>query len=159
MGLNECIIRQNEYGDAYFVIESGSFDIIHQESMDNAASKIVGEMLPGKAFGEGSLLYSIPRAATLRATKMCVVWALDASKFLEIRQKISQQINDKTAKIVKYLKKISLFKKYHHQDLVAVGQAVIERKYAKNSRIIQQGGEATEFFFDSRRRGHCRDQK
>ena len=66
---NECIIRQNEYGDAYFVIQSGSFDILHQE-MEKATPKIVGEMLPGKAFGEGSLLYSIPRAATLKATKV-----------------------------------------------------------------------------------------
>ena len=82
----ECIIRQNEYGDAYFVIQSGSFDILHQE-MEKSSPKIVGEMLPGKAFGEGSLLYSIPRAATLKATKACIVWALDASKFLEIRQK------------------------------------------------------------------------
>eukprot|EP00484_Ammonia_sp_Unknown_P020043 CAMPEP_0197031174 /NCGR_PEP_ID=MMETSP1384-20130603/10257_1 /TAXON_ID=29189 /ORGANISM="Ammonia sp." /LENGTH=1169 /DNA_ID=CAMNT_0042460665 /DNA_START=118 /DNA_END=3627 /DNA_ORIENTATION=+ len=141
----ECIIRQNEFGDAYFVIESGAFDIIHQE-MEKAPPKTVGEMLPGKAFGEGSLLYSIPRAATLKATKASIVWALDAAKFLEIRQKISQQVNDKTSKTVRFLKKIDLFKKYHHQDLVAIGQATSERKYSKNAYIVKQGEDATEFF-------------
>jgi len=141
----ECIIRQNEYGDAYFVIQSGAFDIMHQEH-DAGKTKIVGEMLPGKAFGEGSLLYSIPRAATLKATKACVVWALDATKFLEIRQKISQQVNDKTSKIVRFLKKVELFKKYHHQDLVSIGQSVEERKYSKNARIVNQGDDADEFF-------------
>ncbi len=114
--------------------------------MDDGQQKIVGEMLPGKAFGEGSLLYSIPRAATVKVTKPCVVWSLDATKFLEIRQKISQQVNDKTSKVVRYLKKIELFKKYHHQDLVAIGQAVTERKYLKNAHIIQQGDDASEFF-------------
>ena len=96
----ESIIKQNEIGDAYFVIESGSFDIIHRESQ-NDPQRVVGEMLPGKAFGEGSLLYSMPRAATLTATKASVVWALDASKFVEIRRKLSQSVNNKASKIVR----------------------------------------------------------
>ena len=139
------IIKQNEYGDAYFVIESGSFNIIHQEFKE-APKRVVGEMLPGKAFGEGSLLYSIPRAATLTATKASVVWALDASKFVEIRQKLSQSVNNKASKIVRFLQNFDLFKKFHHQDLVAIGQATTERKFEKNARIINQGDNSSEFF-------------
>jgi len=143
--IGQCVIKQGEYGDAYFVIESGAFDILHQD-LQGAQPKRVGEMLPGKAFGEGSLLYSIPRAATLRATQHSVVWALDATKFMEIRQKISQKENEKGNKVIKFLKKVVLFKNFHLQDLKAISAAVKEKKYAKDTRIVVQGDEADAFY-------------
>eukprot|EP01083_Nonionella_stella_P189980 703794_1 len=83
----ECIFRQNESGDTCFVLQSGSFDIIHQE-MEAVPQKNVGKILPGKAFGISNLLYAsaIPRTVTLKATDACVVWALDKIKFQEKRR-------------------------------------------------------------------------
>ena len=49
---DECIIRQDEYGNAYLVIQSGSFDILHRET-GNSAVKIIRDMLPEKTYGEG----------------------------------------------------------------------------------------------------------
>eukprot|EP01083_Nonionella_stella_P270934 917681_1 len=113
----ECIVRQNECGNTYFVIQSGSFDIIHQE-IEDAPKNILGKVLPGKSFGSGSLLYATPRAATLKATKACVVWALDKTEFQEKRQRQHKklvrldkkrkfkinEVNDQTSNIVSQLR-------------------------------------------------------
>eukprot|EP01083_Nonionella_stella_P270933 917680_1 len=113
----ECIFRQNESGDTCFVLQSGSFDIIHQE-IEDAPKNILGKVLPGKSFGSGSLLYATPRAATLKATKACVVWALDKTEFQEKRQRQHKklvrldkkrkfkinEVNDQTSNIVSQLR-------------------------------------------------------
>eukprot|EP01083_Nonionella_stella_P174398 604418_1 len=142
----KCIVRQYEYGNAYLVIERGAFDIIHQ-TRKKAPHKRVGKLVSGHTFGEGNLLYSIPRAATAKATTASVVWALDATKYVQIRQQLSQQLNDKTSQIVRDLKKIQLFnRRYNQQDLLAIAHAFTERRYTKHARIVSQGDAADAFY-------------
>ena len=55
----EDIIRQNDEGDYFYVVESGSFDIFVNDEK-------VTEVGPGGHFGELALMYFAPRAATVR---------------------------------------------------------------------------------------------
>ncbi|ETO21172.1 hypothetical protein RFI_16032, partial [Reticulomyxa filosa] len=144
---DDVIIQQGEYGDAYFVVESGTFQVIHQDQQHpNATPKVVGECHGGDAFGEGSLLYSIPRAATLKATQKSIVWALDALKFVEIRQKSSKDKNEKVARMVQFLKGIQLFKDYDEHDITQIAQAIKAHNYKKGEAIVEEGEESKEFY-------------
>ena len=147
--VDDVIIKQGEYGDAYFVVESGRFDVIHQEN-PTATKKTVGECIAGDAFGEGSLLYSIPRAATLRAIEKSHVWALDAAKFIEIRQKLTTNKNQRTVRVVRFLKKVKLFEHYVEHDLIEIAKATKSRLFKKGDVMVKQGNPSTEFFIIKR---------
>lgn len=69
------IIRQGDMGDCFYVVDSGSFDVL----VDDRTIASLGE---GDHFGEIALLHDVPRTATVRATSDGVVWALNQEEFL-----------------------------------------------------------------------------
>jgi cAMP-dependent protein kinase regulator len=74
---NEVIIEQGDDGDNFYVIESGSYDIIVND-------KNVGSYTNKGQFGELALMYNMPRAATIIATTPGRLWALDRLTFKRI---------------------------------------------------------------------------
>ncbi len=73
----EDIIIQGNQGETFIVLQEGAADIV-------VDGKRVGEYGAGASFGELSLLYGAPRAATIRATKACVYWAVHLNTFRRI---------------------------------------------------------------------------
>ena len=69
------VVVQGETGDRFYVIDSGSFDVI-------VDGRIVRRLGKGDAFGEIALLHDVPRTATVRATDDGAVWTLDQEEFL-----------------------------------------------------------------------------
>lgn len=69
------VVVQGETGDRFYVIDSGSFDVI-------ADGRIVRRLREGDAFGEIALLQDVPRTATVRAVDDGAVWTLDQEEFL-----------------------------------------------------------------------------
>jgi cAMP-dependent protein kinase regulator len=72
------IIQQGDPGDYFYVISSGTCDIL-------VNGKKVLETGKGKGFGELALLYDAPRAATVIATSDEVhTWAVDRVTFKQV---------------------------------------------------------------------------
>jgi MFS family permease len=69
------IVRQGEYGDRFFVIESGSFEVL-------VDGRVVRTLSPAASFGEIALLHARPRTATVRAAEDAVVATIDGEAFL-----------------------------------------------------------------------------
>ena len=69
------IVRQGDPGDAFYVIESGSAEVL----IDGFA---VGRLGPGSGFGERALLRSTPRASTVQALSEVTLYAIDRTSFL-----------------------------------------------------------------------------
>lgn len=57
-----------------------------EEDVDTKSGPVVATIRSGDAFGELALLYSCPRAATVRATFDCSLWALDRDVFICVRR-------------------------------------------------------------------------
>jgi hypothetical protein len=67
----EDIIRQNEDGDLFYCIESGTADVYV------IGVGHVGSYTSGDSFGELALIQNVPRAATVTATSKCHLWTIE----------------------------------------------------------------------------------
>jgi len=71
----EVIFHQGDYGDAFYIVESGRLDRF--VSKDGGDSVLVSTIGPGTAFGLYGLMYNTTRAATIRARERCLLWKMD----------------------------------------------------------------------------------
>ena len=71
------IIKQGDEGDNFYVVDTGRFEVY-------VGDKKVTEVGPGGGFGELSLLYGQPRAATVTAATDAIVWSVDRLTFRRI---------------------------------------------------------------------------
>ena len=139
---SEQIIKQGDAGDFFYVIYKGTVNFIVNE-------KIVGSGAEGDSFGELSLLYTTPRAATVKATSACTVYRVDQKVFRYILQ---QQTVAAVSEKSELLKKVTFLQDLGENaidKLVAVMTPaqfktgdVIMRKNDKNADlfyVLQQG--------------------
>jgi CRP-like cAMP-binding protein len=68
------LFLQGEPGKNFYVLMSGSMEVIVNENVVNVIS-------PGEGFGELALLHDTPRSATIQATEYCTLWTLDRNTF------------------------------------------------------------------------------
>ena len=71
---NEVVIQQGDDGDNFYIIESGTYDILIGEPGNK-----VGQYNDSGFFGELALMYNMPRAATIKAVSNGTLWSLVSS--------------------------------------------------------------------------------
>jgi len=74
----EAIIRQGDPGDLFYMIRSGSVDVLVH---DGTEQKKVAELKEGQYFGEAALITEEPRNATIVAREKCIFYALAKDQF------------------------------------------------------------------------------
>lgn len=75
----EVVIRQGDPGDALFVIEEGTVEIVAERDGRETALRTAG---PGELLGEMALFEREPRSATVRARGRARILTLDRRNFL-----------------------------------------------------------------------------
>jgi len=86
----EFLFRENDPGDAFYIILSGSVEVFVE-----AIDKHLTHLNAGKFFGELSLMLGIPRTASVRALEETVLFAINRQGFQKIlteRPDLSEQI-------------------------------------------------------------------
>ena len=79
----EIIIQQGDEGDNFYVIDSGTVEVLISKEGGGDPEK-VSEITDGGSFGELALIYGTPRAATIKATTDCRLWAIDRDTYRRI---------------------------------------------------------------------------
>lgn len=98
---------------------------------------------PSDAFGELSLLYLTPRAASIVSTTHCLLWALDRVTFRSILMETNSR---KKLQLEKFLRDVPLFETLDSTSISKLADALQFRDYNNGDRVIQQGERGTEFF-------------
>ena len=132
---DEFVINQGDDGNELFVVESGKLE----------CSKIfgAGEMPrflknygPGEAFGELSLLYNTPRAASIKALTPVVCWVLDRDCFNHIVKDSAMKKREKYEKILEKVEILSFIEPY---EKLQIADALKSVSFPSGEYVIRQG--------------------
>lgn len=78
----ECVIRQGEFDDRFFVVVSGRLNVHVNVGEKGIESQVnVGTYGQGDAFGDSALIIGSPRTATVTAITDCELWSLDRQTY------------------------------------------------------------------------------
>ena len=78
----ETVIKQGEDGDNFYILESGQLECKKMQADQEIQLKVYN---PGESFGEQSLLYNAPRAASISVlSNECELFSLDRVTFNSI---------------------------------------------------------------------------
>jgi cAMP-dependent protein kinase regulator len=133
----DFVIKQGEEGNEFFILASGECDCFVE-----GVGK-VKEYIPGESFGELSLMYMTPRAASIQAKTDCVCWVMDRLTF---RKVVLSSTQEKREKYEGFLNKVELLQSLDKYERAALADALTEKSFKKGEFIITEGAEDTEFY-------------
>ena len=144
----EKVIKQGETGDAFWIVESGKFEIFvnrsksYKPDSDALGDKVSG-CEAGACFGELALLYNAPRAATVVATEPGKVWGLDVLSF---KMMLVTSENTKKKKYESFLEKVSILSDLNAFERASLSDVIDIAKFNPGEVIMQQGEQGNNFY-------------
>ena len=82
----QIVFHMGEMGDTFYIIEVGEVEVLAPELGDQNIG-VINQLGPGNFFGEIALLRSVPRTATIRATKPSRLLVISREDFDAVVQK------------------------------------------------------------------------
>ncbi|KAM8752101.1 cAMP-dependent protein kinase type II-beta regulatory subunit isoform 1-T1 [Acanthopagrus schlegelii] len=136
----EHIIDQDDDGDNFYVIESGTFNIFVKA---DGADKLVGCYDNRGSFGELALMYNTPRAATIIATSPGALWCLDRLTF----RRIIVKNNAKKRRLYEaFIETLPLLTSLELSERMKVVDVISSKAFSDSQQIIAQGDLADCFY-------------
>ncbi|XP_038560999.1 cAMP-dependent protein kinase type II-beta regulatory subunit [Micropterus salmoides] len=136
----EHIIDQDDDGDNFYVIESGTFNIFVK---GEGTEKLVGCYDNRGSFGELALMYNTPRAATIIATSPGALWCLDRLTF----RRILVKNNAKKRRLYEaFIETLPLLTSLELSERMKVVDVLSTTVYNDSQQIIAQGDLADCFY-------------
>ena len=134
----DVIIRQGDKGDMFYVVDSGNFDVYVAQ---NGKSPVKVMTYPGSgSFGELSIMYGKPRAATVVAASGGTLWTLERKAFRRLVMKSS------ATSLMRTLRSVDVLKALSNEQVQRLYDMLTETSFKSNEHIITQGDQGDEFF-------------
>lgn len=134
------MINQGDSGDFLFVIESGILDC---KIKIGGEEKVVKTCEAGDVFGELSLLYNCPRAASVDAREACVLWQLDRDTFNNIVKEAAQK---KRERYDAFLAKVPLLAGMDAYERSQLADALKQETYTDGQMVCEEGAPGNAFY-------------
>ncbi|KAF4661017.1 hypothetical protein FOL47_006878 [Perkinsus chesapeaki] len=138
----ECVIQQGNFGDAFYIVDEGTFDIYVKRG-DKEPVKVM-ECGPGSSFGELALMYNAPRAATVTATSDAKLWCLDRDCF-QLMVVTSENIKKKEYE--GFLEKVPILADLNKFELSQLSDMLTSEVFKKGEVIVTQGDTTGDNFY------------
>jgi CRP-like cAMP-binding protein len=132
----EVLIKQGDVGDFFYICESGTVNFV-------ADGKAVGSCGKGGSFGELSLLYDSPRAATCVAGSACKLWKVDQKTF---KMLLAQTGMAQEGTVAETLARIDLFKGLDKGVISKFASVLSTVTFAGGEPIVQKGEQGDIFY-------------
>lgn len=137
----ETIIKQGDPGDAFYIVDEGTFDISVSRG-DGPSTKVLS-CGPGSSFGELALMWNAPRAATVVATSPGHCWCLDRESF---RMMLVTTAAAKLRETESFLAKVPILQELNRYELGQLADIVQTIDIPSFASIVEQGDIGSEFF-------------
>lgn len=137
---NTRVLTQGEMGDFLFVIEKGVLNCLKRFGEEENIVKVCE---PGDVFGELSLLYNAPRAASVESVTECVLWKLDRATFTQI---VRSSASRKRDRYEAFLKSVPLLSKVGTYELSQIADALRPQWFDPDTLIVQEGDPGDTFY-------------
>lgn len=149
---NTDVVRQGEVGDSFYVIESGTADVLVDDFR-------VGQVTENGSFGEKALLRDSKRTATVRSISDMKLFALSREDFLTAltdqrgpaapttaypSHKIATSWNRRER--IEVLSRVSLLSHLDSSSIEELADRATVDQWAEGARLIRQGDEGDRFF-------------
>lgn len=132
----DTIIKQGDSGDFFYICQKGKITFI-------CDGKTVGSCGSGGSFGELSLLYDSPRAATCVAGAGTILWKVDQGTF---RHLLARSAKESEGNIIEVLTKIDLFKDLDRPTIKKFADVLNTVKYKEGQKIVEKGQQGDVFY-------------
>jgi len=117
---NEIVIQQGDSGDELYIVCSGELTC-SKIFEGNTEETFLKKYIKGEVFGELSLLYNTPRAASIKSNNSSVLFCLDRDTFNNIVKTASMK---KREKYESFLKEVKLFKTLDVYEICKLSDAL-----------------------------------
>ncbi|CAF3571636.1 unnamed protein product [Rotaria socialis] len=138
----ECIIRQGDDGDHFYVIDKGTYEVYVADS--NGQTEKIGDYNQAGSFGELALMYNQPRSATVIATSAGILWIMGRETF---RKLVLKHAFRKRQMYENFLRGLDILQSLNDYERSKIADALIPIDYYQNDVIIKQGDEGDHMFF------------
>lgn len=128
------MISQGEKGDVLYVVDSGQLDC-YKTFKKGEGPKHLKVYQPGESFGELSLLYNAPRAATIMARSECVLFSLDRECFNGI---VKDAAAKKREQYDAFLSKVDLLSTMDSYERSKIADALKPINVGKGEYIVKE---------------------
>lgn len=130
-----CIV-QGDYGDNFYIVNSGEFYVFVNETCVAIRSR-------GMCFGELALMYNAPRAATVTAMEDSEVWVVDRFTFKRVVVGVTQE---KLANYMDFLQSVPVLSALATFEREKIAEALEEVHFRKDDVVCNQGDDGNEMF-------------
>jgi len=127
------IIRQGDEADYFYVVADGQCDI---EITKDGKTHHVATVEKDGSFGELSLIYLCPRAATVTAKTDVTLWAIDRKTY---RQVLLHSVTEKRKMYESFLEKVPILQQLTSWERMTVADALETYNFQDDETIIREG--------------------
>jgi cGMP-dependent protein kinase 2 len=139
----DILIQEGDVGIAaseLYVVKEGEFEVLERRQGLNFR---VNMKARGDTFGEVSLMYNVPRSATVAATRDSVVWVLERDQF---RHFVRDHQKAEVTQVELFLNQVKLLVNLSQDEKMRLLDALEEVTYTPGTPVIKQG-EAGDLFY------------
>ena len=136
------MIKQGEDGGELYVVDSGDLTC-SKKFKPNEEPKFLKEYHSGESFGELSLLYNAPRAATIQAKTDSVLLALDRECFNNI---VKDAAMKRRERYESFLTKVDLLSSMDPYERMQLADGLQNHKFKAGEYVVKEGEQGDKFF-------------
>ena len=154
----DLIIRQGDAGDAFYVINTGQYDVhISSGSDGEGLGPKVHTYTSSKticpSFGELSLMYGQPRAASVLAATDGELWRLDRRAYKGLLSRADSR------QLIRTLRTVDVLASLNFGQLQRLADIMTRKTYGLGEHIIRQGDDGNEFYIIQEGEASCTIRK